>query len=48
MDSAAELTQQALALHQKGDFDEAGSLYEDALRLDPQCFEARDMIRRRI
>jgi protein O-GlcNAc transferase len=44
--SAVELTQQALALHQKGDLEDAGSLYEDALRLDPHCFEARSMLGR--
>src|SRR2546428_4537235 len=46
MHSASELTQQALALHQQGDLDNAGSLYEDALRLDPQCFDARSMLGR--
>lgn len=46
MPSAIDLTQQALALHQKGDLEDAGSLYEDALRLDPHCFEARSMLGR--
>jgi protein O-GlcNAc transferase len=44
MPSVVELTQQALALHQKGDLEEAGALCKHALGLDPNCFEARSML----
>jgi len=42
--SAVELTQQALALQRQGDLEDAGALCEQALRLDPHCFEARSML----
>jgi len=42
--SVDELMQQALSLSEKGDLGDAGSLCEQALRLDPHCFEARTML----
>jgi len=42
--SAVELTQQARERQRKGDLEDAGTLCEQALRLDPHCFEARTML----
>jgi len=42
--SVDELMQQALSLSEKGDLGDAGSLCEQALRLDAHCFGARSML----
>ena len=44
MSSITEVLQQANALYQKGQLDLAGSLYETALDLEPDCFEARNRL----
>jgi predicted O-linked N-acetylglucosamine transferase (SPINDLY family) len=42
MVSGAELTREALGLLEKGELEQAGILYEEALALDPQHFDARN------
>ena len=40
----ATLTQQALSLHQQGNFDEAQAIYEKILHIQPDHFDALQLL----